>query len=81
MTITLATTPAGFQVTLATPSDPTRTLVAPFTFTSWQGWPLTIGAPSPQNGRPFRFWSDGGSQTHTVATPGVATTYTATFGK
>jgi glucose/arabinose dehydrogenase/chitodextrinase len=79
--VTLATTPVGFQLTLATPSDPTRTLVAPFTFTSWQGWLLTIGAPSPQNGKRFRSWSDGGVQTHTVATPGLATTYTATFGK
>jgi hypothetical protein len=79
--ITLATMPVGFQLTLATPSDPTQTLVAPFTFTSWQGWPLTIGAPSPQNGRGFRLWSDGGTQTHTVVTPGAATTYTATVRK
>lgn len=79
--ITLATTPVGFQLTLATTSDPTRTVVAPSTFTSWQGWLLTIGAPSPQNGRRFRSWSDGGLQTHTVVTPGAATTYTATFGK
>jgi glucose/arabinose dehydrogenase/chitodextrinase len=79
--ITLATTPVGFQVTLATPSDPTRTLVGPSTFTSWQGWLLTIGAPSPQAGRGFRSWSDGGAQTHSVVTPAQATTYTATFGK
>jgi hypothetical protein len=31
--------------------------------------------------RPFRLLSDGGAQTHMVATPGAATTYTATFGK
>jgi chitodextrinase len=81
VTITLATAPTGFQVTLATPSDPVRTLIGPATVTSWQGWALTIGAPSPQAGRRFRSWSDGGAQTHTVTTPGTATTYTATFGK
>ncbi len=79
--VTLATTPPGLQVTLATPSDLTRTLVGPGTVTSWQGWVLTIGAPSPQGNRRFRSWSDGGAQTHTVVTPASATTYTASFGK
>lgn len=78
--ITLATTPAGLQLTLATPSDPVQTFASPRTITSWQGWPLTVGAPSPQAGRPYTSWSDGGAQTHVVNTPGVPTTYTARFG-
>ncbi len=81
VSITLTTSPAGLQVTLATPSDLTQTLVGPVTITSWQGWPLTIGAPSPQAGKRFRSWSDGGAQVHTVVTPASATTYTAAFGK
>jgi glucose/arabinose dehydrogenase len=81
VSVMLATSPAGLQVTLATPSDPTRTVTAPFTFTSWQGWALTIGAPTPQGGRAFRSWSDGGARIHTVTTPASAITYTASFGK
>jgi PKD repeat protein len=79
--ITLASQPTGLLVTLATPSDPTRTVAAPFSFTSWQGWSLTIGTPSPQGNRRFRSWSDGGARTHVVTTPATATTYRATFGK
>lgn len=78
--ITLASAPAGAQLTLATPGDPTQAFASPRTITSWQGWLLTIGAPSPQAGRRFAAWSDGGAQTHTVTTPGLSTTYTATFG-
>ena len=81
VSITLTTSPAGLQVTLATPSDLTQTLVGPVTITSWQGWPLTIGTPSPQAGKRFRSWSDGEAQVHTVVTPASATTYTAAFGK
>jgi PKD repeat protein len=83
--ITLATSPMRFpkalRVTLATPSDLTRIQAAPFTFTSWQGWPITIGVPSPQRSWSFRSWSDGGAQTHTVTTPPSPTTYTATLGR
>lgn len=81
VSITLATNPTGLQVTLQTPSDPIQTRVAPTTITSWQGWPLTIGTPTPQGGRAFRAWSDGGARVHTVTTPAAATTYTASFGK
>jgi glucose/arabinose dehydrogenase/chitodextrinase len=81
VSVTLTTTPSGLQITLATPSDLTQTLVGPVTITSWQGWPLTIGAPSPQAGKRFRSWSDGGAQVHTVVTPASATTYIAAFGK
>jgi glucose/arabinose dehydrogenase len=77
--ITLGTQPGRLDVTLATPSDPTVTLISPTTIVSWAGWPLTIGAPSPQNGFTFQRWSDNGAQTHTVVTPAVDTEYRAFF--
>jgi glucose/arabinose dehydrogenase len=81
VTITLATQPGGLQLTLATPSDLTHTVAAPHTFTSWQGWTFTIGAPSPQGTRQFRTWSDGGAQTHAVTTGAANAMYRATFSK
>ena len=79
VTLSLTSSPQGFQLTLATPSDPTRTVVAPYSFVSWQGWPLTIGAVSPQGGRTFQSWSDGGAQTHGIVTPATQTKYRAAF--
>ena len=57
-------------------------MTPPYTFTSWQGWVVTIGAPDQTNAAgKWRFvsWSDGGARTHTVTTPAAPTTYTATF--
>ena len=43
----------------------------------------TISAPSPQNkgskSYSFQSWSDGGAETHNIAAPASATTYTAKF--
>lgn len=81
VSITLATSPTGQVLSLETPSDPVAFVTGPFTFTSWEGWRLTIGASPIKGTRPrFRFWSDGGTRIHTVVTPDTATTYTATFG-
>jgi Divergent InlB B-repeat domain len=49
------------------------------TLTSWKGYRLNVNAPSPQRGYVFRSWSDGGAQSHTIVTPGAATTYTARY--
>jgi glucose/arabinose dehydrogenase/PKD repeat protein len=77
--LTLAVTPAGPGLTLNGSA-----VTPPFTFTSWQGWVITLGAPNVTNATgKWRWvsWSDGGTQIHTVTTPGVDTTYTATFRK
>jgi glucose/arabinose dehydrogenase len=75
---TLATVPAGLQVTLdGTPRS------SPLTELGVAGVQRTIGAPSPQVVGGTRYelvsWSDGGAPTHTLATPAVDTTYVATF--
>jgi glucose/arabinose dehydrogenase len=77
-TITLATSPAGLQVTLD--GQPQTT---PLSVVSVVGMLRTLGAASPQTvaGITYDFvsWSDGGAQTHSIATPSTDTTYTATF--
>ena len=77
-TITLATSPAGLQLT-----RDGQPLVAPQSVLGVVGIQRTLGAPSPQtvSGTTYEFvsWSDGGAATHTVATPASNTTYTATF--
>ncbi len=77
-TFTLATSPAGLQLTLdGTPQ------ATPLATVGVEGILRTIGAPSPQtlNGVSYQFvsWSDGGAQTHTITTPTDNVTYTATF--
>jgi glucose/arabinose dehydrogenase len=78
VTLTLATSPAGLQVTLDGQPQP-----APLTVTGVVGIVRTLGVVSPQAlagvGYAFVSWSDGGAATHTIATPAVNTTYTATF--
>jgi hypothetical protein len=78
--MTLATNPGGLTLTLdGQPST------APLTFGSVVGMLRTIGASSPQllggTNYVFRFWSDKGSQTHTITTPSTNTTITASFRK
>jgi glucose/arabinose dehydrogenase len=77
-TLTLATMPAGLQVTLD--GQPVTT---PVNVTSVIGIIRTLGAITPQtsgsNSYQFSSWSDGGASTHTIQTPASNTTYTATY--
>lgn len=77
-TITLATNPAGLQLTLD--GQPVTT---PFSVEGVVGIQRTLGAPSPQipgaTTYVFQTWSDGGAATHTIGTPLADTTFTATF--
>ena len=58
-------------------------ITAPYTFTGVEGIIRTLGAVSPQTSGSstydFASWSDGGQQTHEIATPTADTTYTALF--
>jgi glucose/arabinose dehydrogenase len=76
--LTLATNPAGLQLTLD--GQPVTT---PHSFDSVVGILRELDAPSPQTsgGSPYVFsgWSDGGAARHTIAVPSANTTYTATF--
>lgn len=77
-TLRVATNPAGLRVTVdGQPFTATRT------FASVVGFQRPIGVATSQtlNGTTyaFRSWSDGGTATHTIATPTTDTTYTATF--
>ncbi len=75
--VTLATAPAGLQLTLDG-----QPVTAPHTFTGVQGVERDIAAAGQvANGRRYTFsgWSDGGGATHTLSTPTANTTYTATF--
>ena len=78
VTITLATSPAGFPVTVDGQPH-----TSSYAFVSVVGMRRTIGVPSSQtlNGVTYSFasWSDRGKATHTITTPGTDTTYTATF--
>jgi glucose/arabinose dehydrogenase len=74
---TLATVPAGLQLTLDGAA-----ITAPLTVRGVVGVERDLDAPEQvASGRRYRFsqWSDGGEQAHTLATPQTATTYTATF--
>jgi glucose/arabinose dehydrogenase len=77
-TITLASSPAGLQVTLD--GQPVTT---PSSTLSVEGILRTIGVVSPQtlNGTTYTFnnWSHGGTATQTISTPVDNTTYTANF--
>src|SRR5262249_30104171 len=73
-TMHFETSPPGLGLTLdgqpiATPADVLGVV----------GVIRTIEAPSPQGANTFDSWSDGGVQSHTISTPAVDTTYTATF--
>ena len=77
-TITLASNPAGLQLTLD--GQPVNT---PYTVTSVEGILRTIGVISPQtiSSKTYSFnsWQHGGSASQTIATPVSNTTYTANF--
>ncbi len=53
----------------------------PAAVTSWEGWAVTLEAPSPQKKHSFRSWSDGAARVHTVVAPATATAFTASFVK
>lgn len=78
VSLTLATSPAGLQLTLD--GQPQTT---PHTVQSVVGIQREIGAVTPQTSGAttyvFASWSDGGAVTHSLATPASNTTYTATF--
>jgi glucose/arabinose dehydrogenase len=77
-TITLATNPAGLQVTLD--GQPVTT---PLSVTSVVGIVRALGVVSPQtsgaNTFTFVSWSDGGAASHNISTPATNTTFTATY--
>jgi hypothetical protein len=77
VTLTLNTSPSGFQLVLNGSAA-----TAPLTRTVIQGSRNSISAPSPQTKakKTWRFtsWSDGGAQTHDV-TANSSVTYTATY--
>jgi PKD repeat protein len=76
--LTFQTTPGGLRLTVG-PTASTAT----FSRTVIVGSRNTISAPSPQRKgqKHYNFvsWSDNGAQTHDIAAPASATTYTARF--
>jgi glucose/arabinose dehydrogenase len=78
VTLTLAASPTGLQVTLD--GQPVTT---PHSFQSVVGITRTLGVVSPQTSGSttwqFQSWSDGGAATHSFNTPASNTTYTATY--
>jgi glucose/arabinose dehydrogenase len=76
--LVLASRPTGLALTLDG-----QPVTAPHTVTGVVGIERDLGAPAMQNlgGRRYQFggWNDGGSATHTIATPAANTTYTATY--
>jgi glucose/arabinose dehydrogenase len=77
-TITLATNPAGLQLTLDG-----QPVTSPVQIVGVVGMTRTLGVVSPQlaGGISYQFssWSDAGAATHDISTPAANTTYTATF--
>jgi glucose/arabinose dehydrogenase len=78
-TLSLATTPAGLQVTLDG-----QPIATPAAVPSVAGTIRAVGAPSPQTsgGTAFSFvsWSDGGAGTHDITVPAASAALTATYG-
>ena len=77
-TMTFETDPAGLELRLDG-----QPFTAPNSVVGVVGMTRTIEAPSPQTlvGKTYCFqsWSDGGAARHVIDTPGVDTTYAATF--
>lgn len=78
VTVTLDSDPPGLELTLD--GQPVTT---PYSVAGVVGMTRTLDAPSPQHlGSTyygFLSWSDGGTETHTIATPASDTAYTAVF--
>ena len=78
VTLTLAANPSGVRLTLDG-----QPMITPYSVTGVVGIERVLGVVSPQNfnGQVHQFvsWSDAGAATHTISTPTVDTTYTATF--
>jgi PKD repeat protein len=78
VSVTLASQPTAFSIVVNGTS-----YRAPVQLTSWQNYQLRVTAPDQADGvgaaHVFSSWSDGGAQSHTIATPSTAATYTATF--
>ena len=76
--LSFATNPSGLSVLI---ND--QTFATPRTLVSWEGYRLTVNAPSSQtlSGKSYVFssWSDGKGQQHSIVTGAAPTTYTATF--
>ena len=76
VSLNLASLPSGLAL-----SANGTSITTPRTLTSWEGYKVTVGAPTQRDaaGQTWLFasWSDGGSATHTITTPAAATTYTA----
>jgi glucose/arabinose dehydrogenase len=76
--ITLATVPAGLELTLDGQPHPT-----PYSVTGVVGMTRTIGVVTPQQVSAdtwgFSFWSDLGASTHDITTPATNADYTAAF--
>ena len=73
VTVNFTTNPTGRNLTVNG-----VTYTAPAAVTSWSNYNLRVNAPN-QSGYVFQSWSDGGAQSHTIATPGSNSSYTATF--
>jgi glucose/arabinose dehydrogenase len=77
--LTFVTEPPGLNLIING-----NTITTPQTFVSWHRYQLNVDVPTPQvdgSGQTWEFsqWSDGRKQAHTITTPSISTTYTATF--
>ena len=76
--VTVTSVPVGLTLTLDG-----QPITTPNVFTGVVGIERALSAPAQQNlaGRRYQFasWSDGGAATHTISTPAVNTSFTATY--
>ena len=79
--VTLVSSPSGLLVSV----DGGTAVPTPVTLNWTAGSSHTVSTPTPQYSGDshtrytFSSWSDSGAQSHTITTPGSATTYTASF--
>ena len=78
MNATFGSNPSGLSLQVNSTA-----FTAPRTLTSWEGYALTMNAPSPQTISErlhvFASWSDGKDQQHGIVTGVAPSTYAATF--
>jgi glucose/arabinose dehydrogenase len=78
VSVTLDTRPTGLGLLVNGTN-----VTAPKPLTSWEGYKLTLEAPSPQTlaGTTYAFssWSDGGARSHDIVTGTAPSTYTAIY--